>query len=80
MASSNWLICPNWIEVRCFTKNTKKNNALIDSIFIDTGIVMGVHGDKPPLMKSRKEVKIEEARKIWQKLITEGWQITNPKW
>ena len=80
MLGSNWLICPNWTEVRCFTKKIKNENSLIDSIFIDTGIVMGVYGDKPPLMKSRKEVKIEEARKIWQKLITEGWQITNPKW
>ena len=80
MADSNWLICPNWIEVRCFTKKRETKDKLIDSIFIDTGIVMGVHGDKPPLMKSRKLVKIEEGRKIWQKLITEGWQITNPKW
>ena len=80
MKESNWLICPNWIEVRCFTKNIKNNHLFTDSIFIDTGIVMGVHGDKPPLMKSRQEVEIEEARRIWQKLITEGWQITNPKW
>ena len=80
MQESNWLICPNWIEVRCFTKNIKNNNLFTDSMFIDTGIVMGVYGDKPPLMKNREEVKIEEARKIWQKLITEGWQITNPKW
>ena len=41
---------------------------------------MGVHGERPPLMKSRQEVEVEEARRIWQKLITEGWQITNPKW
>ena len=41
---------------------------------------MGVHGDEPPLMKNRKEVDIEEARRKWQKLITEGWQITNSKW
>ena len=80
MADTNWLICPNWIEVKCFTKNKRKNEKLIDSMFIDTGIVMGVYGDKPPLMKIRKKVKIEEARRIWQKLITEGWQITNPKW
>tara|TARA_Y100001978_G_C23420275_1_gene303437 strand:- start:286 stop:528 length:243 start_codon:yes stop_codon:yes gene_type:complete len=80
MKNSDWLICPNWIEVRCFTKNIKNNDKFIESMFIDTGIVMGVHGDKPPLMKKRKEVKIEEARKIWQKLITEGWQITNQKW
>ena len=46
----------------------------------DTVIVMCVYGDKPPLMKSRQMVEIEEARKIWQKLITEGWQFINPKW
>tara|TARA_Y100000589_G_C27183581_1_gene641773 strand:- start:2194 stop:2436 length:243 start_codon:yes stop_codon:yes gene_type:complete len=80
MSDSNWLICPNWIEVRCFTKKIKNNKTLVDTIFIDTGIVMGVHGDKPPLMKRRNEVKIEEARKIWQNLISEGWQITKPKW
>ena len=80
MADSYWLICPNWTEVRCFSKTIKNKHTLIDSILIDTGIVMGVHGDKPPLMKSREKVKIEEARRIWQKLITEGWQITSPKW
>tara|TARA_B100000963_G_scaffold291369_1_gene261372 strand:+ start:740 stop:982 length:243 start_codon:yes stop_codon:yes gene_type:complete len=80
MKDSNWLICPNWIEVRCFTKKITNNDNLSESMFIDTGIVMGVHGDKPPMMKNRIEVKIEEARQIWQKLITEGWQITNPKW
>ena len=80
MKDSNWLICPNWIEVRCFTKKITTNDNLSESMFIDTGIVMGVHGDKPPMMKNRIEVKIEEARQIWQKLITEGWQITNPKW
>ena len=27
-----------------------------------------------------KEIKIEEARKEYQKLITAGWQLTEPKW
>ena len=78
--SSHWLICPNWIEVRRFHKNNQNKDKFFDYMFIDIGIVMGVHCDKPPLMKRREEVKIEDARKIWQKLITEGWQITNPKW
>ena len=80
MENGNWLICPNGIEVRCFTKNMKNKYKKIEFIFIDTGIAIGVHGNKPPLMKSRQEVEIAEARRIWQKLITEGWQITNPKW
>ena len=80
MENGNWLICPNWTEVRCFTKNIKNKDNRIEFMFIETGIVMGVHGDKPPLMKSRQEVEIGEARIIWQKLITERWQITNSKW
>jgi len=31
-------------------------------------------------MKTRKEIKIEEAWKEYQKLITAGWQVTEPKW
>jgi len=31
-------------------------------------------------MKTRKEIKREEARMEYQKLITAGWQVTEPKW
>ena len=74
--NSYWLICPNWVEVQCFTK---KNNTY-DFVLVDQGIVMGNYGEKPPLMKNRREMKIDDARKYWQKLITEGWQQTDPKW
>ncbi len=72
-----WLICPNWTEVRCFRKN---RDNWMEYMFIDSGIVVGAHGEKPPLMKSRKEIKIEDARKEYQQLITAGWQVTEPKW
>lgn len=77
---SYWLICPNWVEVQCFTTNKSGNDNLDEYIHIDQGIVMGNYGEKPPLMKKRREMKIDEARKYWQKLITEGWQQTEPKW
>ena len=80
MAASHWLICPNWTEVRRFTKNTDSKDRFHEYIFIDSGIVTGIYGDKPPLMKTRREEKIEKARKEWQNLITEGWQVTEPKW
>ena len=48
-------------------------------MFIDSGIVTGIYGDKPPLMKTRREEKIEKARKEWQDLITVGWQVTESK-
>ena len=75
-----WLICPNCIEVRRFTKNKNNEDKFFEYIFVDSGIVVGVLGDKPPLMKTRKEIKIEAARKEYQQLITSGWQVTIPKW
>ena len=73
-----WLIYPNWTEVRRFTKN--KKDKFFEYMFIDSGIVVGSNGELPPLMKTRKEIKIEEARKEYQQLITAGWQVTEPKW
>ena len=49
-------------------------------MFIDSGIITGAYGEKPPLMTTRREEKIDNARKEWQNLISEGWQITEPKW
>ncbi len=75
-----WLICPNLTEVRRFTKNKNSKDKFFEYMFIDSGIVVGILGDKPPLMKTRKEIKIEAARKEYQQLITSGWQVTVPKW
>ena len=75
-----WLICPNWTEVRRFTKNKNNKDKFFEYMFVDSGIVVSVLGDKPPLMKTRKEIKIEAARKEYQQLITSGWQVTIPKW
>tara|TARA_B100000945_G_scaffold223593_1_gene180642 strand:+ start:240 stop:488 length:249 start_codon:yes stop_codon:yes gene_type:complete len=77
---SHWLICPNWTEVRCFSMNNKSKDKFYKYMFIDSGIITGIYGDEPPLMKTRREVKVEDARKEWQILITEGWQLTEPKW
>ena len=75
-----WLICPNWTEVRRFTKNKNNKDKFFEYMFVDSGIVVGVLGAKPPLMKTRKEIKIEAARKEYQQLITSGWKVTIPKW
>ena len=75
-----WLICPNRTEVRRFTKNRDNKDKFFDYMFIDSGIVVGSLGENPPLMKTRKEIKLETARKEYQKLISAGWQVTEPKW
>tara|TARA_Y100001933_G_scaffold118076_1_gene118105 strand:- start:534 stop:716 length:183 start_codon:yes stop_codon:yes gene_type:complete len=59
-------------------KNHQNNSQ--EYIYLEEGIVMGNYGEKPPLMKRSREMNIDEARKYWQKLITEGWQLTDPKW
>ena len=74
------LICPHWIEVKCFTKNKNNKDEFFESMFVDSEILVGSKGESQPLMKTRKEIKIEDARKEYQKLITSGWQVTEPKW
>ena len=75
-----WLIDPNSVGVIRFYQNDKIKDDLIEYMIIEEGIVMGSHGENPPLMKTRREMKIEDARLFWKNLINEGWQKTNPKW
>ena len=75
-----WLIDSNFVGVIRFYKKKKNKNDLIEYMFIEEGIVMGSHGENPPLMKTRKEMKIDDARLFWKNLINEGWRKTNPKW
>ena len=75
-----WLIDSNYVGVIRFYKKKKNEKDLIEYMFIEEGIVMGSHGENPPLMKTRKEMKIEDARLFWRNLINEGWEETNPKW
>ena len=75
-----WLIDSNSVGVIRFYKKNENKEDLIKSMFIEEGIVMGSHGENPPLMKTRREIKIEDARLFWKNLINEGWQKTNPKW
>ena len=34
-------------------------------MFIEEGIIIGIHGENPPFMKTRKKIIIEEARLLW---------------
>ena len=75
-----WLIDPNFVSVIRFYKDIDQSEKSIAYMFIEEGIIMGIHGENPPLMKTRKKIFIKEARILWQKLLNEGWQKTNPKW
>ena len=75
-----WLIDSNFVGVMHFYKDIDNSDKSIDYMFIEEGIIMGIHGENPPFMKTRKKFVIEEARLLWQKLLNEGWQKTNKKW
>ena len=82
MGSNNdfWLIDSNSVSVIRFYKDKHPPEKSINYILIEEGIIMGIYGENPPLMKTRKKIDIKEARIIWKKLLKEGWQKTNPKW
>jgi len=75
-----WLIDPNFIGVMRFYKDKEYSDKSIAYMFIEEGIIMGIYGENPPLMKTRKKIAIDEARLLWQKLLNEGWQQTNARW
>ena len=82
MNSNNdfWLIDSNSVGVLRFSKDKEHSEKSNTYMFIEEGIIMGIHGENPPLMKTRKKIFIEEARLLWKKLLNEGWQKTNPRW
>ena len=81
MNSTNdfWLIDSNFVGVMRFYKDRDYSDKSIDYMFIEEGIIMGIYGEDPPLMKTRKKIFIEEARLLLQKLLNQGWQKTNPR-
>ena len=77
---SHWLVCPNQVEVKRFQKNAKCDDKYFEYMYVDTGIIVGIYGENPPLMKTRVSIKIDEARELWKKLLEQGWHLTDPKW
>ena len=49
-------------------------------MFIDSERIYGVLGNKPPLLTTREELKVDSARDEWKKLISQGWRRTKPVW
>ena len=80
MARDYWLINPNRSEIRRFTENRASEDQFNKYIFVDSGKIVGVFGQEPPLLQRREEVKLEEAREIWKKLVSQGWRRTEEVW
>ena len=80
MANSYWLINSNRTELKRFVKNDKSINGVFEYMFIDTGKIVGVFGEKPPVMTTTVSVEIDLAREIYKRLLSQGWRRTEKVW
>ena len=80
MAKSHWLINPNRTEVKRFIKNEKYIDGVFEYMFVDTGKIVGMFGEEPPIMTTTVSVDIELAREIYERLISQGWSKTEEIW
>ncbi len=55
-----WLIDSNFVGVMRFYKDKDYSDKSIDCMFIEEGIIMGIHGEDPPLMKTRKKLLLKK--------------------
>jgi len=75
-----WLINSNRSRVKRFAKNKQNKDKFFEYMFIDSGRILGVLGEEPPLMTTRVQLKVDRARDEWKKLIAQGWRRTKPVW
>ena len=80
MEDSFWLINSDRSGVKRFSKNKQNKDQFFEYMFIDSGKIIGVLGNEPPVLTTREELKIEAAREIWKKLIAQGWRKTPVVW
>ena len=80
MEKSYWLINSNKTEVKRFKKNNKSINGVFEYIFVDTGKIIGVLGNEPPLMTTSISVDIDLAREIYERLLSQGWRKIQEVW
>ena len=72
MIENYWLINSNRSRVKRFSKNNQNKDKFFEYMFIDSGRILGVLGESPPLMTTREELKVDKARYEWKKLIAQG--------
>ena len=80
MGEEYWLINSNRSKVKRFQKKKHNKDKFFEYMFIDSGKITGVFGEQPPVMTTREELNIGQAREEWKKLIAQGWRQTKVVW
>ena len=76
------LLACNFQQIKSKKIPQKKQNKdkFFEYIFNDSDKISGVFGQQPPVMRKREELKINEAREEWEKLLTQRWRQTKEIW
>ena len=67
-------------EVKRFIKNDKSIDEVFEYMFIDSGKIVGVLGNEPPVITTTVSVDIDLAREIYERLVSQGWRKTKVVW
>ena len=76
----HWLINSSRSEVKRFIKNDKSIDDVFEYMFIDSGKIVGVLGNEPPVITTTVSVDIDLAREIYERLLSQGWRKTKVVW
>ena len=80
MEKSYWLINSEKTEVKRFKKNDKSIDGVFEYMFVDTGKIVGILGEKKPIMTTTVSVDIDLAREIYERLLFQGWNKIEEVW
>ncbi len=64
-----WLIDSNFVGMMRFYKDKEHSYKSTAYMFIEEGIIVGIHEKNPPLIKTGKKFVTEEAILLWKKLV-----------
>ena len=76
----HWLINSSRSQVKRFIKNNKSIDEVFEYMFIDSGKIVGVLGNEPPVITTTVSVDIDLAREIYERLLSQGWRKTKVIW
>ena len=80
MVEEYWLINSNRSKVKRFHKKNKNKDKFFEYMYIDSGKIIGLLGQQPPVMTKREELKLDKAREEWKKFLAQGWRQTRIVW
>ena len=63
----------NRSRVKRFIENTKNKEQFFKYMFFDSGKVTSTWGKEQTVMTTREELKKDEAKEEWKKLIASSW-------